>query len=128
MVLRDNPSGLKRFFRGFVYAWSGIRYGFRNECNFRFHAIAAVIVCFCGSYFGITKVEWLFVLTAIGGMLALELINTAIEKAVDLVSIEENPLAKAAKDTAAGAVLVYAIYSVLIGLIIFLPKFMQRFM
>ena len=82
----------------------------------------------CGVYFDITKLEWLFVLTAIGGMLALELMNTAIEKAVDLVTNETHPLAKAAKDTAAGAVLVYAIFSAVVGLIIFLPRIMNLLM
>lgn len=125
MVSQDNPSRLRRFFRGFVYAWSGIRYGVAHECNFRFHMIAAVIVCSFGIYFEITKIEWLFVLTAIVGMLSLELINTAVEKTVDLITNQYHPLAKVAKDTAAGAVLVYAIYSAVIGLIIFLPRFID---
>lgn len=128
MVLHDKPTGLKRFFKGFAYAWSGIRYGLAHECNMRFHACTALIVTVCGVYFDITKLEWLFVLTAIGGMLALELMNTAIEKAVDLVTNETHPLAKAAKDTAAGAVLVYAIFSAVVGLIIFLPRIMNLLM
>ncbi len=127
MVSRDKHDRLKRFFRGFVYAWSGIRYGLANEGNFRFHAFAAVIVCFCGMYFEITKTEWLFVLIAIAGMFALELVNTAVEKTVDLITNDDHPLAKAAKDTAAGAVLIYAIYSVIVGLIIFLPRLMELF-
>ncbi|WP_455662429.1 diacylglycerol kinase family protein [Pradoshia sp.] len=127
MVSRDKPARLMRFFRGFVYAWSGIRYGLANEGNFRFHACVAVIVCFFGMYFGITKTEWLFVLTAIAGMFALELVNTAVEKTVDLITNDDHPLAEAAKDTAAGAVLVYAIYSVIVGLIIFLPRLMELF-
>lgn len=128
MVLHDNPNGLKRFFKGFAYAWSGICYGLTSEFNLRFHACAALIVTASGVYFNITKVEWLFVLTAIGGMLALELMNTAVEKAVDLIVKETHPLAKAAKDTAAGAVLVYAIYSAIVGLIIFLPRVMDILM
>ena len=55
-------------------------------------------------YFSITKIEWLFILLAIGGMFALELVNTAIERVVDLVTEEYHPLAKQAKDLAAGAV------------------------
>jgi undecaprenol kinase len=126
MASQDNHTRLKRFFRGFVYAWSGIRYGLAYEGNFRFHTFTAIIVCLVGMYFEITKMEWFFVLTAIGGMLALELVNTAVEKTVDMITKDNHPLAKVAKDTAAGAVLVYAIYSVIIGLIIFLPRFMDK--
>ena len=113
---------VKRFFKGFIYAWQGILYGIKKESNFRFHLTAAIIVCIAAFYFSINKMEWLFVMTAIGGMLALELINTAIEKVVDLVTEEYHPLAKAAKDAAAGAVLIYAVFSVIVGFIIFLPK------
>jgi undecaprenol kinase len=113
---------LYRFFKGFYYAWQGILYGAKKEANFKFHLTAAIVVCIAAFYFSITKIEWLFVLIAIGGMLTLELINSAIEKVVDLVTGEYHPLAKAAKDLAAGAVLVYAILSAIIGFIIFLPK------
>ena len=111
-----------RFFKGFQYAWQGIRYGVKKETNFKFHLSAAIIVCIAAFSFSIDKIEWLFVLTAIAGMLALELLTTAIEKVVELVTEEYHPLAKAAKDAAAGAVLIYALFSVLVGLIIFLPK------
>ena len=111
-----------RFFKGFQYAWQGIRYGATRETNFKFHLSAAIIVCIAAFSLSIDKIEWLFILTAIAGMLALELVNTAIEKVVDLVTEEYHPLAKAAKDAAAGAVLIYAIFSVIVGIIIFLPK------
>ena len=64
----------------------------------------------------------MILLFLIGGMLSLELMNTAIERAVDLITKDYHPLAKAAKDAAAGAVFVYALLSVIIGLIIFIPK------
>jgi len=64
----------------------------------------------------------MFISFAICGVLALELVNTAVERVVDLVTKEFHPLAKQAKDIAAGAVLLYAILSVVIGCIIFLPK------
>jgi undecaprenol kinase len=62
------------------------------------------------------------VLFAIGGMLSLELMNTAVERVVDLATKDYHPLAKQAKDIAAGAVFIYAALSVIIGAIIFLPK------
>ncbi len=70
----------------------------------------------------LSAIEWMFISFAICGVLALELVNTAIERVVDLVTKDIHPLAKQAKDVAAGAVLLYAILSVIIGCIIFLPK------
>ena len=66
--------------------------------------------------------EWFIVLILIGGMLSLELVNAAIERVVDLTTTEWHPLAKQAKDLSAGAVLIYAIVSALIGLLLFIPK------
>ena len=71
---------------------------------------------------GITPTEWCICLTLFGLVIALELVNTAIESVVDLVTTERKPLAKTAKDTAAGAVLVAAIMAAIVGLIIFVPR------
>lgn len=128
MVFRDHrkkPRSLARFFRSFSYAFRGIWRTFLNERNFRFHTVAAIIVVICGFWFHIELVEWMIVLLLCGGMFALELVNTAIEHTVDLITEEKHPLAERAKDAAAGAVCVYAAISVMIGLIIFLPKIMQ---
>lgn len=73
-----------------------------------------------GFFLNFTELEWIIVLFLIAGMLALELMNTALEHVVDLVIKERDPLAKAAKDAAAGAVFVYAILSVIIGVMIIL--------
>lgn len=109
-------------YRSFGYAGRGIYQAFRTERNLRIHFAAAAAVIICGFYFGLETVEWLFVILAIAGMLTLELINSAIERVVDLVTKEYHPLAGEAKDFAAGAVLVYAVFSVIIGLLIFIPK------
>ncbi|MBB6445988.1 undecaprenol kinase [Bacillus benzoevorans] len=92
----------------------------------RIHCTAAGLVILFGLYFQLSASEWIFILLAIGGMFSLELVNTAIERTVDLVTEEFHPLAKQAKDIAAGAVLVYAILSVIIGCIIFLPKIVKN--
>ncbi|WP_066064135.1 diacylglycerol kinase family protein [Neobacillus soli] len=105
----------------FSFAFTGIVTALRTERNMRFHFFSSIIVVIASLYFSITKTEWLFILLAIGGMFALELTNSAIERVVDLVTGEYHPLAKQAKDLAAGAVLVYAVLSVIIGIIIFLP-------
>ncbi|MFZ0443321.1 MAG: diacylglycerol kinase family protein [Bacillus sp. (in: firmicutes)] len=106
----------------FKYAIAGIRHGITHERNFKIHTICALLVIIFGIIFDIDRVEWMFVLFAIGGMLSLELINTAIERTVDYISPQFHLFAKQAKDVAAGAVFIYACLSVIIGCIIFLPK------
>jgi undecaprenol kinase len=111
----------------FFYAFAGIKTAVKAERNMRIHLIFSVIAIGGSFYFSITRLEWLFILMAIGGMFALEIINTAIERLVDLVIEEYNPLAKQAKDLAAGAVLIYAILSVIVGIIVFSPYLHQLF-
>ena len=111
----------------FSFAFSGILLALRKERNMRIHFISSIIVLLISIYFSITKIEWIFILFTIGGMFALELLNTAIERVVDLVTAEYHPLAKQAKDLAAGAVLIYAALSVVIGIVIFLPYVLNLF-
>lgn len=113
---------MKAFLSSFVYAWTGIVYACKKERNLKIHLFAAATVLLAAAFTGLSAVEWLVIILLIGGMISLEMINTAIEHVVDLVTKEIHPLAKYAKDVAAGAVLVYAIVSAIIGLLIFLPK------
>ncbi|WP_243290599.1 diacylglycerol kinase family protein [Bacillus sp. FJAT-47783] len=115
-------SNFKRFVHSFRFAWHGIVATIKSEVNFRFHLLATVIVIMAGIYFHIRLFEWMMIVFLIGGMLALELMNTAIERVVDLVTQQHHPLAKKAKDAGAAAVFVFAVVSVIIGLCIFLPK------
>ncbi|MEH7084064.1 diacylglycerol kinase family protein [Neobacillus drentensis] len=115
------------FLRSFSYAFAGIATALRAERNMRFHFFSSIVVLLISFYFSITKTEWLFILVSIGGMFALEMVNTAIERVVDLVTDEYHFLAKQAKDLAAGAVFVYAILSVVIGIMIFLPYILELF-
>lgn len=121
------PLSRRRVIGSFTYAIQGLCYALKTERNFQIHLIAAVIVSVWGFAFQLNKVEWLFVLICIFGMFSLELLNSAIERAVDLATEEIRPLAKQAKDLAAGAVLVFAIMTVVIGVIIFLPKVLDLF-
>lgn len=114
--------GLNRFFRSFVYAAHGIVSAVKREQNIRFHLLAGITVFTAGFFSGLSYTEWLVVIGLVGGMIALELVNSAIERVVDLASPDIHPLAKEAKDIAAGAVLVFAAASAIIGLLIFLPK------
>lgn len=108
--------------KSFQYAWTGVITGVRKERNLKFHVAAGLAVVICGVLTGLSRTEWIIIVLLIGGMLALELMNTAIERTVDLVTKEYHPLAKQAKDLAAGAVLIYAVASAIIGCILFIPK------
>jgi undecaprenol kinase len=111
--------------KSFYFAIYGIGTAIRQERNIRIHLVISMLVLTFSFYFSLTEAEWLIVLIAIGGMLSLELVNTAIERVVDLATAEFHPLAKQAKDLAAGAVLIYAVISVIVGLIIFIPRILS---
>jgi len=93
----------------------------------RVHLGVGMIAVAAGIAFRIASYEWLALVIVISFVFILEIINTAIETLVDLYTEEYHHLAKVAKDTAAGAVMVAAIMSVCVGLIIFLPKIMNWF-
>ena len=114
----------RKFFKSFGFAVTGIRTSF-SEQNFRFHVFAMVVVVVAGLLTGLTRIEWAIICIVIGLVLMAEMLNTAIEKVVDLASPDIHPLAKAAKDIAAGAVLVIALFSVIIGILSFIPKWIS---
>lgn len=110
-----------KFLKSFTYAFAGIRAASKEQ-NFRFHLLAALAVIILAFITGISALEWLVLVLIMALVLSLEMINSAIERVVDLTTTEIHPLAKLAKDLAAGAVLIAALASVVIGLIIFIPK------
>jgi undecaprenol kinase len=121
----DSRDKSVRLWKSFSYALTGIKIALSAERNMRIHFIVSLLIIGCSLFFSISKLEWLFVIVAIGGIFSLELMNTAIERVVDLVTKEYHPLAKQAKDLAAGAVFIYAVTAVVIGVIIFMPKFLK---
>lgn len=114
--------GIKRFFKSFSYAIDGLVFAFKYEQNMLVHIISTVMVVILGIVLEISSFEWLLCFLIIGLVIATELINTSIEAVVDLTCPETNPLAKVAKDTAAAAVMVFAIVAILLAVFIFLPK------
>ena len=113
---------MKKFLRGFEYAFQGLWHAAKTQLNFRVHLVLAVIAVLLGYALHISTAEWLWVSLCIGMVLLTELINTAIELLVDLVSPEYNEKAGRVKDMCAAAVLITAITALVIGLIIFVPK------
>lgn len=113
---------LKRLTNSFRYAINGIWIYFKSGGNVFIHISCSIVVIICAYLFNISLIEWCLVVLCIGGVLAAEAFNTAIEKFVDLVSPDYNKIAGLVKDISAGAVLIISISSLVIGLIIFLPK------
>lgn len=125
MISRDErkrQKGIKKFLNSFTYPIKGLKYAYRNEQNLAVDVGIALIVIIVGIIFKLNVTEWAIISLTVGLVIGFELINTAIEAVVDLVTEEYHPLAKVAKDTAAAAVFIMAIVAIIIGLIIFLPK------
>ena len=119
-------SGMK-FFKSFTYAWQGIQYCFKTQMNFKVHLVLLFLVMIAGILLKISNIEWLFIIGCSALVLSLELINTAIEFLCDIVTKEIHPSIKIIKDLGAAAVLLTAAGSVIIGLVIFLPKIIALF-
>lgn len=114
--------GKESFDKSMGHALDGIEYAINHERNIKFEILAGIIASVLGFILKISILEWSLLVLVIGMVLALELVNTAIERTVDLVTKDYHDLAKAAKDVAAGAVLVMSMFSVILGIVIFLPK------
>ena len=107
--------------RSFGFAFAGLWLLLRTQRNARIHVILGTAACGLGAWLRISRVEWAVIVFTIALVLILEGLNTAVEAAIDLASPDIHPLAKAAKDLAAGMVLIAAIASVAVGLLILGP-------
>ena len=113
--------GLSRFRKSFIYSIEGLKYAFIYEQSLTIHILATVVVIVTNILLKVTFAEWATTLLTIGVVLATELINTAIEAVVDLVTLEIHPLAKIAKDCGSAATFVMAIVSIIIALLVYGP-------
>ncbi len=105
----------------FKYAFSGVWHVLRTQRNARIHLSVALVVIALGLWLGLSRTEWAIIALTIGLVLAAESFNTVAEAAVDLATAEYHPLAKIAKDVAAGAVLLTAVTAVIVGLLVLGP-------
>ncbi|MGI6220655.1 MAG: diacylglycerol kinase family protein [Coriobacteriales bacterium] len=122
---KSRPARSQSLAHSFGCAFSGIAQGAASQRNMKIHIAVAVLAIIACTVLKCTAMEWAVVLVLIGAVIAAELFNTAIESVVDLASPDIHPLAKRAKDVAAGAVLVLAITAVVVGLIIFIGAFIR---
>ena len=113
--------------RSFGYAFEGVAYILRTQSNARIEIAIAIGAVALAAWLGISTAEWAILVLTIVIVLALEWMNTALELAVSLASPEKHPSAKAAKDVAAACVLLSAVASVLVGLLLFVPRILAKF-
>lgn len=109
-------------YKSFKYAFEGLAVALKKGRNYRIQTAAGIIALILGFYLKISTVEWAIIVITIALVLIFELINTAIEAIVDIVSPEIRDKAKIAKDVAAGSVLLSSISSIIVGLLIFGSK------
>lgn len=117
-----NCSSLKKIKASIINSLNGLKASYKSEQSLYIHLLASITLIILSIIFKITLIEWLVVIAIIGITLAVELVNTAIESTVDLVTKEYHPLAKKAKDIASAAEFVLAITSTVISLIIFVSR------
>ena len=128
MDLQDNRNNKRKWknrdvISSLEFALTGIFTAFKEEKNMRSHVLSAIAAIIAGLIFRISATEWLLLLLSIFLVIAFEIMNSAVENVVDLASDYHFSMrAKNAKDMAAGAVLVVSGFSVVTGLIIFVPK------
>ncbi|AEG59427.1 diacylglycerol kinase family protein [Desulforamulus ruminis] len=117
MILSRKP-----FYRSFLYALAGILHALKTQRNMKVHMVATFLVVTVGLFLRLSRGEWLAITFAVFLVLMAEMLNTAIEAALDLYCPRQHPLAKIAKDCAAGAVLLAAINSIIVAYLVLWPK------
>lgn len=123
-MIQNNSTAVYRqaINKTFINAFNGIQYFFKTERNGKIQAAVAAFVLLASYYLKLSSPEWIVVLFCICAVLAMEMLNTALEQLCNLVHKEYHPVIKIIKDVAAGAVLLVSIASSIIGFIIFIPK------
>ncbi len=114
-----------KWIKGFYNAVDGWKIFWKLEFHARVHLLAAIMVILAAFWLRVSAIEWVMLLIAIALVISLEMINTALEVLCDRVTDQPDPMIRDTKDLAAGAVLVGALFAALIGIIIFLPRFLE---
>lgn len=124
---KEEGSFFQKYAKSFKHAVDGIVYVIENEKNILIMMICTFLVLIAGFLLKLNNFELVSVVICIGMVMACELINSAIEATVDLITLEDNKLAKIAKDCGSGASLILSIISLLVACIIFIPKIIALF-
>jgi len=118
---------MKKLLKSFKYAFQGFDYASKTQLNFRVHLFATAIALLLGWCLHLSANEWLWIVLTIALVLAVELLNTAIEILTDMVSPDWNEKAGYVKDVSAAAVTITAFFAIIVGCVIFLPKIIALF-
>ena len=124
---KNKKFGFKRIVSSINNSFNGLKSAYQSEQSMYIHLICTIILLLFSFVLKISMMQWLIIIAIIGLTLVIELINTAIESTVDLVTKEFHPLAKVAKDTASAAEFILTLASAIISLMIFIPKIMELF-
>ena len=118
---------MNKLWKSFGYAFKGLAYAYRTQLNLRIHLVITAITLLLGWYLSLSANEWLWILLCITIVLSAELLNTSIETLTDMVSPGYHPKAGHVKDIAAAAVTITAVFAIITGCIIFVPKLLLLF-
>ena len=124
LMVKDQKFSVRSRLRSFYYAGAGIKHFFRQEHNARIHLAAAIVVGILGWQLKVSHTEAVALVVVIGLVWVTEMLNTCLEKAMDMITREHHPEIKVIKDLAAGAVLIASITALIVGSFIFIPKFL----
>ena len=108
--------------KSFSFAFEGLKTAFRQETNFKVHTVIALIAIVMAVFLQFNHLEWSILLLTIALVVILELVNTSLEAIVNLVEPDIKEQAKIAKDVSAAAVMIAAVVSIIVGLLLFIPK------
>ena len=124
---KQKKMGIKRFFNSIKFSIEGLVHAYQNEQSLLLHGFCTILAILLGIFLKISFNQWAVVLIALVVVLAVELLNTAVEATVDLITKEIHPLAKVAKDCGSAAAFVSSIMAFIICLFIFMPKIIALF-
>ncbi|UOQ47416.1 diacylglycerol kinase family protein [Gracilibacillus caseinilyticus] len=119
--------GKNKFHIGAKYAWNGLKVAVQTERNIKIHFVAGIMASLLGMAVSISVIEWVLLILTISAVISMELMNTALERALNHLEPDHQPAIGIAKDLAAAAVFITAIAAFLIGCLIFIPYFFEIF-
>lgn len=125
IMITENKFSWRKRGMAFKYAWQGLSALVKYEHNARIHLVAAVLAVIAGCVFSISAWEWCAIVMCIVGVISAEALNSAVEALADKVCREHDPLIGRAKDFGAAAVTLLAVGAVIVGCVIFIPKFIS---
>ena len=117
---------LSQFKKSLAYAMRGLKYAVRNEKNFQNELVVGILVVLAMIYFHVTRAEMIVLFIIVMAVLIMELVNTILERVVDILKPRVHPYARLIKDLMAASVLLTSILAVIVGVIIFVPYILKR--